>query len=215
MDQLALIVDFVLHVNVHLQALMNNYGLWVYAILFLIIFCETGLVVTPFLPGDSLLFAAGALTVGTALDVNLLAGTLVVAAVLGNITNYTIGHFFGERLFQNPNSRVFRRDHLDKTHAFFAKHGGKTIIMTRFLPIVRTFAPFVAGMGAMTYKRFMAFNFVGGFLWVVSFVYAGHFFGNLPVVRKNFTMLIMGIIVISVLPIVIGGVRQRLKRAAA
>ena len=215
MDLLTLIVDFILHVDIHLQALMNDYGLWVYAILFLNIFCETGLVVTPFLPGDSLLFAAGALTVGTALDVNLLAGTLVVAAVLGNITNYTIGHFFGERLFQNPNSRVFRRDHLDKTHAFFAKHGGKTIIMTRFLPIVRTFAPFVAGMGAMTYKRFMAFNFVGGFLWVVSFVYAGHFFGNLPVVRKNFTMLIMGIIVISVLPIVIGGVRQRLKRAAA
>ena len=215
MDLLTLIVDFILHVDIHLQALMNDYGLWVYAILFLIIFCETGLVVTPFLPGDSLLFAAGALTVGTALDVNLLAGTLVVAAVLGNITNYTIGHFFGERLFQNPNSRVFRRDHLDKTHAFFAKHGGKTIIMTRFLPIVRTFAPFVAGMGAMTYKRFMAFNFVGGFLWVVSFVYAGHFFGNLPVVRKNFTMLIMGIIVISGLPIVIGGVRQRLKRAAA
>ena len=215
MDLLALILDFILHVDVHLQSLMNNYGLWVYAILFLIIFCETGLVVTPFLPGDSLLFAAGALTVGTALDVNLLAGSLLLAAVLGNLTNYTIGHFFGERLFQNPNSRIFRRDHLDKTQDFFAKHGGKTIIMTRFLPIVRTFAPFVAGMGAMTYKRFMAFNFVGGFLWVVSFVYAGHFFGNLPVVRKNFTMLIMGIIVISVLPIVIGGVRQRLKRAAA
>ena len=160
------------------------------------------------------MFAAGALTVGTALDVNLLAGALIVAAVLGNITNYTIGHFFGERLFQNPNSRVFRRDHLDKTHAFFAKHGGKTIIMTRFLPIVRTFAPFVAGMGAMTYKRFMAFNFIGGFLWVVSFVYAGHFFGNLPVVRKNFTMLIIGIIVISLLPLLIEGIRHRLKRAS-
>ena len=214
MDLLALILDFILHVDVHLQSLMNNYGLWVYAILFLIIFCETGLVVTPFLPGDSLLFAAGALTVGTALDVNLLAGALIVAAVLGNITNYTIDHFFGERLFQNPNSRVFRRDHLDKTHAFFAKHGGKTIIMTRFLPIVRTFAPFVAGMGAMTYKRFMAFNFIGGFLWVVSFVYAGHFFGNLPVVRKNFTMLIIGIIVISLLPLLIEGIRHRLKRAS-
>ena len=214
MDLLTLIVDFILHVDIHLQALMNDYGLWVYAILFLIIFCETGLVVTPFLPGDSLLFAAGALTVGTALDVNLLAGALIVAAVPGNITNYTIGHFFGERLFQNPNSRVFRRDHLDKTHAFFAKHGGKTIIMTRFLPIVRTFAPFVAGMGAMTYKRFMAFNFIGGFLWGVSFVYAGHFFGNLPVVRKNFTMLIIGIIVISLLPLLIEGIRHRLKRAS-
>ena len=215
MDLLTLIVDFILHVDIHLQALMNDYGLWVYAILFLIIFSETGLVVTPFLPGDSLLFAAGALTVGTALDVNLLTGTLILAAVLGNLTNYTIGHFFGERLFQNPNSRIFRRDHLDKTHAFFAKHGGKTIIMTRFLPIVRTFAPFVAGMGAMTYQRFMAFNFVGGLLWVVSFVYAGHFFGNLPAIRQNFTLLIVGIIIISVLPIVIGGVRQRMKRAAA
>ncbi len=215
MDLLTLIVDFILHVDIHLQALMNDYGLWVYAILFLIIFSETGLVVTPFLPGDSLLFAAGALTVGTALDVNLLTGTLILAAVLGNLTNYTIGHFFGERLFQNPNSRIFRRDHLDKTQAFFAKHGGKTIIMTRFLPIVRTFAPFVAGMGAMTYQRFMAFNFVGGLLWVVSFVYAGHFFGNLPAIRQNFTLLIVGIIVISVLPIVIGGVRQRMKRAAA
>ena len=215
MDLLTLIVDFILHVDIHLQALMNDYGLWVYAILFLIIFSETGLVVTPFLPGDSLLFAAGALTVGTALDVNLLAGTLILAAVLGNLTNYTIGHFFGERLFQNPNSRIFRRDHLDKTQAFFAKHGGKTIIMTRFLPIVRTFAPFVAGMGAMTYQRFMAFNFVGGLLWVVSFVYAGHYFGNLPAIRQNFTLLIVGIIVISVFPIVIGGVRQRMKRAAA
>ena len=213
MDLLALILDFILHVDVHLQALMNDYGLWVYGILFLIIFCETGLVVTPFLPGDSLLFAAGALTVGTALDVNMLAGLLIIAAVLGNLTNYTIGHFFGDKLFQNPDSRLFRRDHLEKTQVFFAKHGGKTIIMTRFLPIVRTFAPFVAGMGAMTYKRFMAFNFVGGFLWVTSFIYAGHFFGNLPAIRKNFTMLIVGIIIISVLPIVIGGVRQRLKRA--
>ena len=209
MDLLTLIVDFILHVDIHLQALMNNYGLWVYAILFLIIFSETGLVVTPFLPGDSLLFAAGALTVGTALDVNLLAGTLILAAVLGNLTNYTIGHFFGERLFQNPKSRIFRRDHLDKTQEFFAKHGGKTIIITRFLPIVRTFAPFVAGMGAMTYPRFLAFNLVGGLLWVLSFVYAGHFFGNLPVVRHNFTLLIFGIIAVSLLPMVIGMVKAR------
>ena len=215
MDLILFAIDFILHVDVHLKVLFENYGVWVYAILFLIIFCETGLVVTPFLPGDSLLFAAGALTVGTALDVNLLAGTLILAAVLGNLTNYTIGHFFGERLFQNPNSRIFRRDHLDKTQDFFAKHGGKTIIMTRFLPIVRTFAPFVAGMGAMTYQRFLAFNFIGGLLWVASFVYAGHFFGNLPAIRQNFTLLIVGIIIISVLPIVIGGVRQRLKRAAA
>ena len=214
MDLLTLIVDFILHVDVHLQELMNNYGLWVYGILFLIIFSETGLVVTPFLPGDSLLFAAGALTVGSAMDVNVLALLLIVAAVLGNITNYTIGHFFGAKLFNNPDSKIFRRDYLDKTHAFFDKHGGKTIIITRFLPIVRTFAPFVAGMGAMTYKRFMAFNIVGGILWVCSFVYAGYLFGNMPIVRQNFTLLIMGIIVFSILPIVIETVRHRLKRSA-
>ena len=214
MDLLTLIVDFILHVDVHLQELMNNYGLWVYGILFLIIFSETGLVVTPFLPGDSLLFAAGALTVGSAMDVNVLALLLIVAAVLGNITNYTIGHFFGAKLFNNPDSKIFRRDYLDKTHAFFDKHGGKTIIITRFLPIVRTFAPFVAGMGAMTYKRFMAFNIVGGILWVCSFVYAGYLFGNMPIVRQNFTMLVMGIIVFSILPIIIETVRHRLKRSA-
>ncbi len=214
MDLLTLIVDFILHVDVHLQELMNNYGLWVYGILFLIIFSETGLVVTPFLPGDSLLFAAGALTVGSAMDVNVLALVLIVAAVLGNITNYTIGHFFGAKLFNNPDSKIFRRDYLDKTHAFFDKHGGKTIIITRFLPIVRTFAPFVAGMGAMTYKRFMAFNIVGGILWVCSFVYAGYLFGNMPIVRQNFTLLVMGIIVFSILPIVIETVRHRFKRSA-
>ena len=215
MDQLALIVDFVLHVNVHLQALMNNYGLWVYAILFLIIFCETGLVVTPFLPGDSLLFAAGALTVGTALDVHTLAILLVTAAVLGNLTNYTIGHFFGERLYRNPDSKIFRRDHLAKTQNFFAKHGGKTVIITRFLPILRTIAPFVAGMGAMHYKRFIVFNFVGGFLLVMAFLYAGHFFGNMPAVKQNFSILMIGIIVISLLPMLIGTVRHRMKRAQA
>ena len=214
MDLLTLIVDFILHVDVHLQELMNNYGLWVYGILFLIIFSETGLVVTPFLPGDSLLFAAGALTVGSAMDVNVLALLLIVAAVLGNITNYTIGHFFGAKLFNNPDSKIFRRDYLDKTHLFFDKHGGKTIIITRFLPIVRTFAPFVAGMGAMTYKRFMAFNIVGGILWVCSFVYAGYLFGNMPIVRQNFTLLVMGIIVFSLLPIVVETIRHRSKRSA-
>ena len=215
MDLLALILDFILHVDVHLQALMNDYGLWVYGILFLIIFCETGLVVTPFLPGDSLLFAAGALTVGSALDVNLLAGTLIGAAVLGNLTNYTIGHFFGERLYRNPNSKLFRRDHLEKTQSFFAKHGGKTVIITRFLPILRTIAPFVAGMGAMHYKRFMVFNLAGGVLWVTSFIYLGHFFGNMPAVKQNFTILMVGIIIFSLLPMIIGSVRHRMKRASA
>ncbi len=144
MDLILFAIDFILHVDVHLKELFENYGIWVYAILFLIIFCETGLVVTPFLPGDSLLFAAGALTVGSVLDVHTLAAVLIIAAVLGNVVNYTIGHFFGEQLFRNPDSKIFRRDYLDKTHAFYAKHGGKTIIITRFLPIVRTFAPFVA-----------------------------------------------------------------------
>ncbi len=215
MELLALIVDFILHVNEHLQDLMNQYGLWVYAILFLIIFCETGLVVTPFLPGDSLLFSAGALTVGTALDVNMLAGLLIIAAVLGNLTNYTIGHFFGERLYRNPNSKLFRRDHLEKTQSFFAKHGGKTVIITRFLPILRTIAPFVAGMGAMHYKRFMVFNLAGGVLWVTSFIYLGHFFGNMPAVKQNFTILMVGIIIFSLLPMIIGSVRHRMKRASA
>ena len=215
MDLILFAIDFILHVDVHLKELFENYGVWVYAILFLIIFCETGLVVTPFLPGDSLLFAAGALTVGSVLDVHTLAAVLIIAAVLGNVVNYTIGHFFGVQLFRNPDSKIFRRDYLEKTHAFYAKHGGKTIIITRFLPIVRTFAPFVAGMGAMTYPRFLAFNLVGGLLWVLSFVYAGHFFGNLPVVRHNFTLLIFGIIGISLLPMVIGAVKAKMGTARA
>ena len=209
------IIDFILHIDQHLAALSAEYGVWIYAILFLIIFCETGLVVTPFLPGDSLLFAAGGIAALGEMNIHLMVALLLVAAILGDAVNFAIGKYFGARLFANPDSKIFRRDYLVKTHAFFAKHGGKTIIMTRFLPIVRTFAPFVAGMGAMTYQRFMAFNFVGGLLWVVSFVYAGHFFGNLPAIRQNFTLLIAGISIISVLPIVIGGVRQRMKRAAA
>ena len=215
MDLILFAIDFILHVDVHLKELFEHYGVWVYAILFLIIFCETGLVVTPFLPGDSLLFAAGALTVGSVLDVHTLAGVLIIAAVLGNVVNYTIGHFSGDQLFRNPDSKIFRRDYLVKTHAFYAKHGGKTIIITRFLPIVRTFAPFVAGMGAMTYPRFLAFNLIGGLLWVLSFVYAGHFFGNLPVVRHNFTLLIFGIIAISLLPMVVGMVKARMSTAKA
>ncbi len=219
MDWLHLVVDFVLHIDVHLQELFTTYGIWVYGILFLIIFSETGFVVTPFLPGDSLLFAAGALVATTqsssnAMDIHVLVALLMTAAVTGNILNYTIGHFFGVKLFQNPNSKVFRKDYLDKTHAFFEQHGGKTIIITRFVPIIRTFAPFVAGMGAMTYKRFMAFNLVGGALWVMSFAYTGYKFGELEFVRKNFTMLMMGIIVISLLPMVIHAVRAKLASPA-
>ncbi len=205
MELIQLAISFILHVDQHLSELFNQYGLWIYGILFLIIFCETGLVVTPFLPGDSLLFATGALvaiSASTSLDINLMALVVVSAAVLGNTVNYTIGHFFGERLFSNPKSKIFRRDYLDKAHAFYEKHGGKTIVMTRFVPIFRTFAPFVAGMGSMTYKRFMVYNIIGAVLWVGLFLYAGYWFGNLPAVRKNFTLLILGILVLSVLPIV-------------
>ena len=200
MDLILFAIDFILHVDVHLKELFENYGVWVYAILFLIIFCETGLVVTPFLPGDSLLFAAGALTVGSVLDVHTLAAVLIIAAVLGNVVNYTIGHFFGEQLFRNPDSKIFRRDYLVKTHAFYAKHGGKTIIITRFLPIVRTFAPFVAGIGNMAYGRFVVYNVLGATLWILIFLGAGFAFGQTEVVQKNFKLIILGIIVVSCLP---------------
>ncbi len=219
MEWLHLVIDFVLHIDVHLQQLFTTYGIWVYGILFLIIFSETGFVVTPFLPGDSLLFAAGALVAATqgspeSMNIHMLVLLLIVAAVGGNIVNYTVGHLFGEKLFQNPNSKVFRKDHLEKTHAFFEKHGGKTIIITRFIPIIRTFAPFVAGMGAMTYKRFMAFNLMGGVLWVASFAYVGYEFGQQEFVKKNFTMLMMGIIVVSLLPMVIQAVKVKLAATA-
>lgn len=209
MEFIQLVISFILHIDQHLLDLFNQYGLWIYAILFLIIFCETGLVVTPFLPGDSLLFATGALVVGTVLDVNIMALVVITAAILGNIVNYTIGRFFGEQLFRNPNSKIFRRDYLTKAQVFYARHGGKTIVMTRFIPIVRTFAPFVAGMGGMPYKRFMAYNVVGALLWVGIFLYAGYYFGNLPAVRKNFTLLIFGILVLSIMPIVIEWWRAR------
>jgi membrane-associated protein len=199
-----LMIDFILHIDVHLTELFAQYGLWIYGILFLIIFCETGLVVTPFLPGDSLLFATGALVAMSAsagLDINVMALLVISAAILGNVVNYTIGRFFGKQLFRNPNSKIFRRDYLDKAHNFYEKHGGVALIMTRFIPIFRTFAPFVAGMSGMTYLRFLAYNIIGAFLWVGIFLYAGYFFGNQPIVRQNFTLLILGILVVSVLPI--------------
>ncbi len=205
MELLHLVIDFILHIDVHLSELFSQYGLWIYGILFLIIFCETGLVVTPFLPGDSLLFATGALVAISAsagLDINVMALLVITAAILGNIVNYTIGRFFGAQLFRNPNSKIFRRDYLDKAHNFYEKHGGVAIIMTRFIPIFRTFAPFVAGMSGMTYPRFIAYNVIGALLWVGIFLYAGYFFGNIPSVRKNFTMVILAILVVSVMPII-------------
>jgi membrane-associated protein len=211
MEFLHFLVDFILHIDVHLAELVAQYGIWIYAILFLILFCETGLVVTPFLPGDSLLFVAGALAAlpGNDLNVHLMVALLVVAAILGDAVNYTIGRLFGERLFSNPNSKIFRRSHLDKTHAFYARHGGKTIILARFVPIVRTFAPFVAGMGHMSYRHFALFNVTGALLWVLLFSYAGYLFGDLPVVQENLKLLIVGIILVSILPGVIEVWRHR------
>lgn len=204
MDFIHLVIDFILHIDGHLAELFSQYGLWIYGILFLIIFCETGLVVTPFLPGDSLLFATGALvaiSASSGLDINVMALVVISAAVLGNIVNYTIGRFFGAQLFRNANSKIFRQDYLNKARDFYDKHGGVAIIMTRFIPIIRTFAPFVAGMSGMKYPKFIAYNIVGALLWVGIFLYAGYHFGNIPSVRKNFTLLILAILVVSVLPI--------------
>ncbi|MDN6228364.1 MAG: DedA family protein [Enterobacterales bacterium] len=207
-------IDFILHIDVHLAELVAQYGVWVYAILFLILFCETGLVVTPFLPGDSLLFVAGALAALPTNDLNVhtMVALMIAAAIIGDAVNYTIGRLFGEKLFSNPNSKIFRRSYLDKTHAFYDKHGGKTIILARFVPIVRTFAPFVAGMGHMSYRHFAMFNVIGALLWVLLFTYAGYLFGNVPVVQENLKLLIVAIIVLSILPGVIEVWRH--KRAA-
>ncbi|MDR3061766.1 MAG: DedA family protein [Dysgonamonadaceae bacterium] len=208
------ILDFILHIDVHLTELVAEYGIWIYAILFLIIFCETGLVVTPFLPGDSLLFVAGALaSVGSNhLSVYLLTGLLILAAVLGDAVNYTIGKFFGEKLFSNPDSKIFKQSYLQKTHEFYEKHGGKTIILARFVPIIRTFAPFVAGMGNMSYKHFASYNVIGGIVWVSVFIYAGYFFGELEFVKKNLSILILAIIFVSVIPAVVEIWRNKRKR---
>ena len=206
-------LDLILHLDVYLDLLVNNYGPWVYAILFLVIFCETGLVVMPFLPGDSLLFIAGAVAAGGGLDPVLLAGLLMLAAILGDSTNYVIGRTAGERLFNNPNSKIFRRDYLEKTHDFYERHGGKTVTMARFLPIFRTFAPFVAGVARMFYPRFFMFSVFGTILWVGGLVTLGYFFGNVPFIKSNLSLLVVGIIVLSLVPMIIGVVRSRFGRS--
>ncbi len=215
MDFIRFVIDFILHIDTHLAEMVAQYGIWVYAILFLILFCETGLVVTPFLPGDSLLFVAGALSAlpGNDLNVHAMALLMTLAAIIGDAVNYAIGRLFGEKLFSHPDSRIFRRSYLDKTHAFYEKHGGKTIILARFVPIVRTFAPFVAGMGHMSYRHFAAWNVAGALVWVLLFTYAGYLFGDLPIVQENLKLLIVAIIVVSVLPGIIEVVRH--KRASA
>jgi membrane-associated protein len=209
MEFLKKFIDVVLHMSQHLDQLVNQFGPWLYVILFLIIFCETGLVVTPFLPGDSLLFAVGALAARPeGLNVWIVALSLIVAAILGDSVNYWIGKMFGDRL-PKKFPRLIKQQHLQKTHDFYERYGGKTIIIARFVPIIRTFAPFVAGVGKMTYSRFMTFNVAGAFLWIGLLVPAGYFFGNLEIVKKNFSLVVLMIIVLSILPAVIEYWRER------
>jgi membrane-associated protein len=213
MDLLRSVIDLFLHLDQHLNRVIADYGVWTHLILFLIIFAETGLVVTPFLPGDSLLFAAGTFAALGSLDLWLLVVLLIAAAILGDTVNYWVGAWVGPRAFSG-NVKFLRKDYLDRTHAFYEKHGGKTVILARFVPIIRTFAPFVAGVGAMSYPKFITYNVVGALLWVGLFVPAGYFFGNIPTVRKNFTLVILAIIALSVLPIALEAIRVRRSRPA-
>lgn len=209
MDYITWFVDFFLHLDKHLAEIVLQYGGWTYSILFGIIFCETGLVVTPFLPGDSLLFAAGAIAATGSLNPLSVALILSVAAALGDTVNYHAGKYIGPKVFHYEGSRFFKREHLDRTAKFYERHGGKTIIIARFIPIIRTFAPFVAGIGHMSYLRFLSYNVVGGVAWVFAFVFGGYCFSGLPVVKQNFTLVILAIIVISVMPAVLEFVRAR------
>ena len=209
MEYLAAFIDIVLHLDKHLAVLVQQYGTWIYAILFAIIFSETGFVVTPFLPGDSLLFVAGALAALGGMDIGVLNAVLIAAATLGNMLNYQIGRILGPKVFHWESSRFFNKAALEKTHAFYEKHGGKTLVISRFLPLFRTFAPFVAGIGAMTWSRFTFFNLIGAVGWVGSLTLAGYFFGNLAWVQQNLTAVILGIIVLSLIPLLIGWLQQR------
>jgi membrane-associated protein len=211
MGLLKYLLDFVLHLDTHLVELVQHYGTLSYGILFLIIFCETGLVVTPFLPGDSLLFAVGALGAKDAFSPVLIFLTLTAAAILGDSTNYWIGYFLGPKVFSSESSRLLNRKHLDRTHKFYEKYGGKTVIIARFMPIVRTFAPFVAGIGRMNYLKFLFFSIVGTVLWIGLFITAGYLFGNIPIVKRNFTFVVLAIIVISLLPVLVEAWRARRK----
>jgi membrane-associated protein len=212
MELIQFFIDFFLHLDEHLSVVISNYGVWTYLLLFAIIFMETGLVVTPFLPGDSLLFAAGTFSGLGSLNVNLLFFLLSAAAIIGDTVNYWIGHYIGPRAFSG-NIRFLKKEYMERTHEFYERHGGKTIILARFIPIIRTFAPFVAGVGAMTYPRFFAYNVVGGIFWVALFTYGGYFFGNLPAVKANFELVILAIILISVLPGVVEFFRERARTA--
>jgi membrane-associated protein len=214
------LLDFFLHLDAHLEVFVGHYGLWVYGLLFLIIFCETGLVVTPFLPGDSLLFTTGALAATGILNIWIVVAMVLVAAILGDAVNYSIGHYVGPRIFRAEDTRslwhrLLNRDHLMKAHEFFERHGGKAVVLARFVPIVRTFVPFVAGAGSMSYPQFAFYNVTGGLLWVGLCVGAGYGFGNVPVVKQNFELVVVAIVFISVLPIAWGYLISRMERKSA
>jgi len=208
------LLNIILHLNLYLPQVAHTYGSWIYALLFLIIFSETGLVVTPFLPGESLLFAVGTLTAQEdSLNFPVIVFLLTLAAILGNTTNYWIGKKIGKKLFSNPQSRIFNQKHLEQTHAFYERHGAKTILLSRFIPLIRTFAPFVAGMGSMSYGKFFAYNVIGAFVWVFGIVLLGHFFGNIPYVQKNFSLVILAIVVVSMIPFALEILRGWLGRS--
>ncbi len=215
MDPITFIINFFVHLDVALTVIAEELGVLTYIILFLVIFAETGFVVTPFLPGDSLLFAAGALAAIGALDVVVILITLTIAAVLGDTVNYWIGHFLGKRIVNNPNIPFVKPEHIEKTERFYEKHGGKTIVLARFIPIIRTFAPFVAGVGTMDYRRFIIYNVVGGVTWIFLFTLAGYFFGNIPAVEENFSLVIFAIIGLSVLPMLYEYVKSRREKNKA
>jgi membrane-associated protein len=209
---MAHLIDLFFHLDTYLNVVIQQYGVWTYVLLFVVVFLETGVVVTPFLPGDSLLFAAGAFAAAGALEVGWVFGLLCVAAVLGDTVNYRIGYGLGPRAFHGQN-RFFKREHLERTHEFYERHGGKTIVVARFIPIIRTFAPFVAGIGRMSYGRFVIYNIGGGLLWTVLFVFGGYYFGNLPVVRRNFTLVILAIGLLSLTPPIIELIQQARRKA--
>ena len=209
------IVDFVLHLDTHLSGLIQNYGGWTYGILFIVIFCETGLVITPFLPGDSLIFAAGTFAARGDLKVGLLFVLLAAAAVIGDTVNYWIGKIIGPKVFHREKTRFFKKEYLDRTHDFYEKYGPETIIIARFVPIIRTFAPFVAGIGRMSYGKFLSYNVIGGLGWVAIFTFGGYFFGNIPFVKKNFSLVIIAIILISLVPAVVEFLKHRKKKTEA
>src|SRR6202051_3754005 len=216
MDWLAKILNILLHLNVYLGQVAESYGSWIYVLLFLIIFSETGLVVILFLPGDALLFTVGTLTAQNGpLNLPLILALLTVAGILGHTVNYWIGNKIGQKLFSNPKSRIFNRKHLEQTHAFYERHGAKTILLSRFIPLIRTFAPFVAGMGSMSYRKFFGYNVVGAFVWVFGIVLLGHFFGNIAYVQKNFSLVILAIVIVSLIPFAVEILRGWLERSKA